>query len=202
MKKISFAFFILSLCAVQGCQSPENRSAEAHESDSLNVNDNDNERKAGKRDHPGNITNKTNVNDEAAMFMKDAAAGGMMEVTFAELAAKKASSPKVKAFATQMIRDHGKANAQVAAIAEKAGVLLPTDFSAEQKKHFDHLSTLSGAEFDKQYMKMMVEDHQKTLELFKHGQDVNKQDLASFAKETVPVIERHHEQAKAINSNL
>jgi len=202
MKKISFAFLILALSVAQSCQNPENRSAEAHESDSMTVNNNDNERKAGKRDHPGNITNKTNVNDDAAMFMKEAGLGGKVEVTFAELALKKASNPKVKAFATQMIKDHGKANAQLAAIAEKAGVLISGDFLPDQKKHFDHLSTLSGAEFDKQYMKMMVEDHQKTVELFKNGQQVNTQDLASFAKETIPVIEQHHAQAKAINSSL
>src|SRR5690606_39111134 len=102
------------------------------------------------------------ADDDSAGFMKDAAGVGMMEVILGELASKKASNPKVKAFAAQMMKDHSKANKELALIAEKASVLLPTDLHPDHKKHYDHLSTLTGAEFDKEYMQMMVDDHQKT----------------------------------------
>ena len=72
----------------------------------------------------------------------------------------------------------------------------------EQKKHYDRLATLTGAAFDKEYMQMMVDGHQKTVELFKYGQDLNKQDLVSFAKNTMPVIVKHHDQAKTILASL
>jgi putative membrane protein len=202
MKKISLALLTFALCATQACQSPENRSAESHESDSMIVNENENERKAGTEDHAGNITYKTNADDDSSGFMKDAAGVGMMEVILGELASKKASNPKVKAFGEQMMKDHTKANKELAMIAEKASVLLPTDLHPDHKKHYDHLSTLTGAEFDKQYIQMMVDDHQKTVELFRYGQDLNKQDLVAFAKETMPVIEQHYAQAKSIQASL
>jgi putative membrane protein len=191
-----------ALCVVQACQSPENRSSEAHESDSMNVNANNNDKKAGTENRPGNITNKSNADDDSAAFMKDAGVSGMLEVVFAELATKKASSSKVKAFAAQMIKDHGQANKELAAIAEKAGILLPTDLLPEQKKQYDHMATLTGTAFDKEYMQMMVDGHQKTVELFKYGQDLNKQDLVGFAKKTLPVIVQHHAQARTILASL
>src|SRR4029434_5010827 len=43
-------------------------------------------------------------------FVKDAAAGGMMEVELGKMAAEKATNDKVKAFGRQMQQDHGKAN--------------------------------------------------------------------------------------------
>ncbi|WP_432708623.1 DUF4142 domain-containing protein [Pedobacter sp.] len=202
MKKISLAVLALALCATQACQSPENRSAEAHESDSMIVNENKNEKKAGTENHAGNITNKTNADDDSAGFMKDAAGAGMMEVVFGEMAVKKASNPKVKAFAEQMVKDHSKANKELAIIAEKASVLLPADLHPDHKKHYQQMSKLSGAAFDKEYMQMMVNDHQKAVELFKYGQDVNKHDLVAFAKETLPVIQQHHAQAKTILGSL
>ncbi|MBG6234605.1 putative membrane protein [Pedobacter sp. CAN_A7] len=202
MKKMSLALLTFALCAAQACQSPENRSADAHESDSMNVNANDNDKKAGTENHPGNITNKSNADDDSAAFMKDAGASGMLEVVFAELATKKASSTKVKAFAAQMIKDHSQANKELAAIAEKAGILLPTELLPEQKKQYDRLVTLTGAAFDKEYMQMMVDGHQKTVELFKNGQDLNKQDVVSFAKKTMPVIVHHHTEAKTIHAGL
>jgi len=66
----------------------------------------------------------------------------------------------------------------------------------------DKLKKLHGAEFDKQYMDMMVTDHQKTLELFKNGQELANDTLMAFAKKTTPVIEGHYAKAKEIKANI
>ena len=46
-------------------------------------------------------------------FVKEAAAGGMMEVELGKIAAEKAVNDKVKVFGQQMQEDHGKANEEL-----------------------------------------------------------------------------------------
>ncbi|MEJ5963617.1 DUF4142 domain-containing protein [Pedobacter immunditicola] len=80
--------------------------------------------------------------------------------------------------------------------------IIPTAIIPEKKADIEMLKKLSGPAFDKQYMDMMVKDHQKTVELFKTGQNVNKDDLVAFAKKTTPVIEKHYNMAMEIKANL
>jgi putative membrane protein len=99
-------------------------------------------------------------NDDRA-FMAEAATGGMAEVEMGRLAATKATSAAVKRFGQRMVTEHSNANAELKRLAKREGVTLPTDLTAEQKADRDKLSNLSGAEFDREYMSMMVTDHDK-----------------------------------------
>src|SRR5262249_58311921 len=53
-------------------------------------------------------------------FMKDAAAGGMAEVKFGELAEQHAESDGVKQFGKRMATDHGTANDELKQLALRA----------------------------------------------------------------------------------
>jgi putative membrane protein len=211
MKKLSLAFLMVALCAIQACKSPESRSVDSNDSGTTNENL-VNGGNAGNADSdavnnesetaPGDITHKSNADDDSAMFIKEAGTGGLMEVAMGNIALKNASHANVKAFAQQMVTDHTKANNELSAIAKNAGIIIPTAFPPEKKAHMDKLKQLTGAEFDKQYMDMMVNDHQKTLELFKSGQKLVKDTLVAFAKKTTPVIEGHYAKAKEIKANI
>lgn len=213
MRKISLALSIAAVCAMQACGSPEQRAAGATDTMQTDVSgvnpgtegneksEGDDARSSGET-APGDLTHKSSADDDSAYFMKEAAAGGLMEVEMGKIAAQRASNASVKAFALQMVADHSKANNELAAIARKAGIILPTAFPSEQKAHLDEMKKLSGAAFDKHYMDMMVTDHQKTIALFQSGQRVNKEDLVDFAQKTIKVIEGHAEKAKRIQSEL
>lgn len=57
--------------------------------------------------------------------------------------------------------DHSKANDQLKQIATSKGVNLPTALERSTQRELDKLSKMSGAEFDREYMKHMVSDHKK-----------------------------------------
>ncbi len=136
-------------------------------------------------------------------FMNDAATGGMEEVKLGELAATKAQSPEVKAFGQRMVTDHGKANAELKTLAANKDVTLPTDLKSEQKEDSDKLSKLSGAAFDKEYVKMMVEDHEKDVAEFqKQSTGAIDSDVKSFAAKTLPTLQSHLDQIKAIQAKM
>jgi putative membrane protein len=133
------------------------------------------------------------------MFVKKAAEGGLAEVQLGQLATEKASSDDVKKFGQRMVDDHSKANDQLKQVASSKGVDLPQDLDARDKATKDHLSKLSGAAFDRAYMKDMVTDHTKDVAEFERESKAGKDpDVKNFAAQTVPTLQDHLKEAKSI----
>jgi putative membrane protein len=135
---------------------------------------------------------KTALTGSDKEFAMKAATGGMEEVEMGRLAARKASSADVKAFGQRMVDDHSKANDQLKALATQKGLTLPTALPADKKAHLDKMSKLSGAEFDRMYMGMMLKDHKKDVAEFEKEASKGKDSsLKSFAQNTLPTLREH-----------
>jgi putative membrane protein len=133
-----------------------------------------------------------------ASFVKEAAAGGMMEVELGKLAQEKASSDKVKQFGKRMEDDHSKANAELKQLASTKGVDLPTALEGKQKSTVERLSKLSGAQFDRQYMTTMVSDHKEDVSKFQSESSKAKDpDVKQFAGKTLPTLKEHLQLAES-----
>ncbi len=136
-------------------------------------------------------------------FVSKAGMGGLAEVQMGNLALSKASSADVKAFGQRMVTDHSNANAELAQLATAKGVALPTELAGEEQATMDRLSKLSGADFDKAYMKDMVEDHEKDVAEFdKASTTAMDGDLKAWAAKTLPTLKEHLEHAKSVSSKL
>lgn len=136
-------------------------------------------------------------------FMKEAASGGLMEVALGKIAAEKGSHQRVKEFGKRMQTDHSKANAQLKKIASSKGVDLPTQPSGEHKSTMDKLAKLSGAEFDREYMEAMVDDHKEDIEKFQTQADKGKDpDVKKFASENLPILKKHLELAQSTEKQI
>jgi putative membrane protein len=136
-------------------------------------------------------------------FVKEAAAGGMMEVELGKLAADKATNDKVKAFGRKMQEDHGKANEELKTLAANKGIQLPTALEGKQKKTVDRLAKLSGTEFDRQYIRTMIEDHKEDLKAFEREADKAKDiDIKQFSSKFAPMIKSHLDMAQATGEQL
>lgn len=142
--------------------------------------------------------------DPNAEFAKKAAQGNMAEVAMGKLAAEKGQSDDVKKFGQRMVDDHSKAEQDLEGVASKNNMALPNEPSAMQKAEQQKLERLSGAAFDRAYMKMMVKDHVQDVAEFKkeaNNMALNS-DLRDFAKRTYPVLDDHLTNAKAVNDAL
>jgi putative membrane protein len=136
-------------------------------------------------------------------FMKEAASGGLMEVELGKIAAEKGSHQRVKEFGKRMQADHSKANAQLKKIASSKGVELPTEPSGEHKSTMDKLTKLSGAEFDREYMEAMVDDHKEDIEKFQTQADKGKDpEVKKFASESLPILKKHLELAQSTEKQI
>ncbi|MGI4750252.1 MAG: DUF4142 domain-containing protein [Janthinobacterium lividum] len=144
---------------------------------------------------------KTDKDD--ADFSVKAANGGMAEVQIAQLAQQKATSADVKAFAAKMITDHTKANDKLMALAKQKNITLPAALGNDEQKVLDDLSKKTGKDFDKAYVKNMVDDHEKDVKLFSdEAKDAKDADLKSFAGTTLPTLKEHLMMIKAIDKKM
>lgn len=136
-------------------------------------------------------------------FAREAATGGMEEVELGKIAVRNASNEKVKAFGQRMVDDHSKANDQLMMVASKNNITLPTSLDSKQKSEVDRLSALSGAGFDRAYMRDMVKDHEKDIAGFqKESSSGMNPDLKNFATTTLPILQMHLQMAKDTESAL
>ncbi|HEX2394093.1 MAG TPA: DUF4142 domain-containing protein, partial [Bacteroidales bacterium] len=103
-------------------------------------------------------------------FINEAASAGLMEVELGKLAQLKGSSQQVKDFGRMMERDHSDANRKLQAISSKMGLTPSTRMLDKHQDHLDRLKNKSGAEFDDDYMDLMVKDHDEDVEKFQKAQ--------------------------------
>jgi putative membrane protein len=151
----------------------------------------------------GTTDSKSKLTSGDERFMKEAASGGLMEVQLGKVAAEKGSHQRVKDFGKRMQADHSKANEQLKKIAAKKGVDLPTEPSGEHKSTMDKLTKLSGAEFDREYMDAMVDDHKEDIEKFQTEADKGKDpDVKKFASDHLPVLKKHLELAQSTQKQV
>jgi putative membrane protein len=144
----------------------------------------------------------TGVNDEVADFAVKAANGGMMEVQLGKIAQQKATNKSVKDFAAMMVKDHGKANEELKALAAKKNITLPAAVGEGMQKHIDDLSKKTGKEFDEDYIDMMVDDHNDDIDLFENAaKNSNDSAVKAFAVKTLPILYKHLGTAKAIEKS-
>jgi putative membrane protein len=135
-------------------------------------------------------------------FIEKAAMGGMLEVELGKLAQSKGAAASVKSFGGRMVEDHGKANQELMAIAGKLGVQ-PPQMDRSHQREVEQLSKLSGAEFDKRYMKAMVSHHKKDVSDFEKASKSAKQaELKSFAADKLPTLREHLKLAQTTEAEV
>jgi len=142
---------------------------------------------------------KLSAADEKAV--KDMAMADMAEVETGKLALNKSQNADVKAFAQQMVDDHGQALSKVQALAQARGVTLPTGLDAKHKAMSAKLEKLSGDAFDKAYMAGAgVKDHKDTkAKLMSDARKIKDADVKALADQHMPVVEQHLKSAQQMH---
>src|SRR5690606_11305047 len=107
------------------------------------------------------------ISPKGREFLFQAATSGLFEVEAARLAGEKATEPEIKAFASMLLVDHSKANAELNVLASMGGVVLPNEMAANKRSELDRLAGQNGADFDREYVQAVgVAAHKQDIELF------------------------------------
>jgi len=149
-----------------------------------------------------NFNQETTVNQSSLDFINSALDGGRTEVKLANVATHTSQNPRIVRFAKMMITDHTKGIEELKALRKKELINPHDALSQEHRKLIDSLSKLSGTDFDKAYMHVMVANHEKTVDLFKEETNEREPSVQTLARKTLPTIEMHLDSAKAIAATL
>ncbi len=183
MKKIVLPLIFFSLTFGMSCNN-------AQKEDSTEVAEEKNEEKQDS-------TNTEKLEDDQEFVVK-AASGGLMEVELGKIAAQNAASAKVKEFGQRMVKDHSKANDELKALASAKNISIPATPGEDHQKHIDNLKAKKGAEFDKDYIDMMVDDHEEDIKDYeKAASDGKDAQIKAFAQSKVLILKQHLEMARS-----
>jgi predicted outer membrane protein len=155
---------------------------------------------SGSSGATGSSSASLSSGDKKALM--DMAQADINEVAAGKIAVGKAQSSDVKAYAQQMIDDHGAALTKVQAVAQQKGVTLPTEPDAKHKAMAAKLQAMNGAAFDKSYMQNGgVKDHTMVHDkLMSDAKKIKDPDVKALADQHMPVVEQHLKSAQQMAS--
>src|SRR5205085_1470257 len=117
--------------------------------------------------------------------------------------------------------DHTQATAKMQQMVGSTAPT-PTQLDAKHRQAMDMLSQMSGQQFDREYMRMMVDDHREAVSRFQAaasnggsggslgstgtngtaGRTSGGTGISQFAQQTLPVLQDHLRMAQQIQSRL
>jgi len=102
-----------------------------------------------------------------------------------------------------MVTDHSKLNDQLKDLAGKLNITIPAAIDGDSQSKIDKLNNAKSKDFNKTYMDMMVDDHNKDVDLFqKAATNVANPEVNSFITNALPILQSHQQMAKQIQESL
>ena len=143
------------------------------------------------------------VSDMDQQFLQQAARAGTAEVKLGAMAEERAASPEVPHFGQRMVTDHTKANQELMALAQAKELPVSAEMDAQHQETAETLSQNQGSDFDSEFMRHMVKDHEKAVQLFSTASQESKDaDIKAFAAKTLPTLQEHLQMARQLAQQL
>lgn len=139
-----------------------------------------------------NAENLDKDEEKAADKLVHAYSANMFEIRAAENASANAVTEDVKKLSAMLVEAHGKMNADVKALADAKGVMLPSELTEEQKKELEKLSEKTGMDYDKAFTDKMKNKHEDALKFYeKTAEKCEDPQVRNWASVTVPEVRSH-----------
>lgn len=135
-------------------------------------------------------------------FIKQLSVSTAKEINLSKLARKRSKRGKVREYAVKVMDACILTYSQLKPFADARSITLadssafvPDDITSALKK--------SGtANFDRQYLSIVIEDHNKTIALLERGAIFGDTAIVSFATEQLLVFRRNLEEARYLSKNI
>ena len=124
------------------------------------------------------------------------------ERAISQLVAAKSGNKRIKTYADTLFQEHSNALQRLDAIIQKYGVK-PPESPEEQQKATAPLARLPRRTLDRQFVKLMVEDHTNAIAVFQ--QEANSapdSDVRRYAIDQLPMLDNHLKQAEDLQVKM
>ena len=133
-------------------------------------------------------------------FIWKAAQSHQQEIDMGHLGEQKSTNSDIKDFASMLVKDHESALKDLNSLMDKYNAPQQGQLSKDQAT-IDHLNSMDLAEFDKNFLDMMVDGHNKALDAYRSASTtVQNADLKNHINDTIPTIEKHLNRAQQLQS--
>jgi putative membrane protein len=136
-------------------------------------------------------------------FLVDIAEVNLAEIEIGKLAQTKSTNPEVKKFGKMLVDEHTKSASEVSALAKAKNFTLPTSLTEDGQEEYKKLNEKSGLDFDKKFVDMMIDGHEKAIDkLQKATKDAKDEDVKLWASNNIAPLTAHLEHAKLLKQGL
>jgi putative membrane protein len=136
-------------------------------------------------------------------FVREVRTDNMLESHLGTLAASRSSNSAVKQFAQQMVTDHTRMGNEWASLASRNRFPATAALDATQRQLVSRLTSLSGADFDREYMSTMVQDHQANVSTLQRlGPSAQSLDVRQLAASNLTTLQQHLTMAQQVANQV
>lgn len=139
----------------------------------------------------------TNKEDDAE-FIVDAATMDLKNIELAKLAMR-SSNADIKANTKMMEDAHTKSYNEIKMVAEQKSIAIPLSIGTDAISEYKDLNDKTGADFDKKYLDIMVDNHEKEIKRYEKYIDNSKDpEIKTWAGTTLTELRAHLDHTKEL----
>jgi putative membrane protein len=136
-------------------------------------------------------------------FIAHAMDCNLFERDLANTARSKAENADVKKYAEQLYDDHDRMSKELLDFAKEKKLAVASGTSRDQKAKVADLLKLRGKDFDRRFVDIMVEEHEKAIDMMQHCAKESKDEkVRSISEKALPTLKKHLEEARALKKKL
>ena len=141
---------------------------------------------------------------QAMPYVMAAGMSDLFEINSSQIALQKSQNPKVRQFASMLIKDHTKTTAATMKAAQRAGLNPPPPMlDAGATASITELQNASAADFDRIYLAQQVPAHQNAFSLHSHYANAgDERALRTSARMALDPIRQHLDAATKLQKGL
>jgi putative membrane protein len=136
-------------------------------------------------------------------FISKSLEGNMLTLKLLHLAQERTTNPDVKQFAQKLAEAHAGLGNGLKELASKSQIQVPSDLNKEDQQVWQRLSNLRGAEFDREFVQYIIQDHRREFTMYenesKNGQNPM---IKAFAVKILPAFKEHLKMAEDLSAKL
>lgn len=139
-----------------------------------------------------------------AEFLQNAMVANKLELELSKQAMEKSRNSEVRGFAQQISTDHTDASGRIKDLLDRIKVKAPSDdLETGQKQVRDQLNSATGADFDQQFVKAMVDGHRKVIAAYEQeATSGSNAALRQYAQAMLPTLRNHLDIASELQTKL
>lgn len=136
--------------------------------------------------------------DSPRQFLQNALQGANSEIMLGRMAAERARSPAVREFGQTLVSDHQQARQELRDLGRNFGLRPGWQPSDEARDERQKLDGLRGRDFDREFVRFMIDDHRKDISEFRDEANEQHGRVSDLARNQIPTMRNHLRMAIAL----